>query len=100
MSKTVIARWRIKASETSRLVAMLPKLAEKTRSEPGNLLYTVDQSASDPLRYHHSQAVRRRRGCRRASAVGALPADRCRRDRPSPRTSRRRLGKSAFLGFI
>ena len=46
--KTVIARWRIKASETSRLLAMLPELAEKTRSEPGNVLYTIFQSASDP----------------------------------------------------
>ena len=48
MPKTFIARWRIKASELSRLVAMLPELAEKTRGEPGNLLYTVYQSTSDP----------------------------------------------------
>lgn len=48
MKKTIIVKWRLKESETSRILKMLPELAEKTRSEPGNLSYEIYQSESNP----------------------------------------------------
>lgn len=48
MKKELIVKWKIKASETSRILGMLPEMAEKTKGEPGNLAYNVFQSESDP----------------------------------------------------
>jgi quinol monooxygenase YgiN len=48
MEKIVIVKWRIKESETSRILKLLPELTEKTRSEEGNISYTIYQSESDP----------------------------------------------------
>ncbi|MBD2518281.1 antibiotic biosynthesis monooxygenase [Nostoc sp. FACHB-973] len=48
MEKIVIVKWRILESETSRILKLLPELAEKTRSEEGNISYTIYQSESDP----------------------------------------------------
>ncbi|MFN6486830.1 MULTISPECIES: putative quinol monooxygenase [unclassified Nostoc] len=48
MEKIVIVKWRIKESETSRILKLLPELAEKTKSEEGNISYTIYQSESDP----------------------------------------------------
>ena len=48
MKKTIIAKWRIKEPETSRLLKLLPELVEKSRKEAGNLSYTIYQSENDP----------------------------------------------------
>ncbi|MGF2014811.1 MULTISPECIES: putative quinol monooxygenase [unclassified Nostoc] len=48
MEKIVIVKWRIKESEMSWLLKLLPELAEKTRAEEGNISYTIYQSESDP----------------------------------------------------
>jgi len=48
MERTVIVKWRVKESDVDRILAMLPELAEKTRSEKGNISYTIYQSESDP----------------------------------------------------
>lgn len=48
MEKIVIVKWKIKESETSRILKLLPELAEKTRAEEGNISYTIYQSESDP----------------------------------------------------
>lgn len=42
----IIVKWTIKESETSRVLALLPDLAEKTRAEPGNVSYSIYQSES------------------------------------------------------
>ena len=49
MERIVIAKWKIKESETSRILKMLPELAEKTRNEKGNLSYAIYQSENDPF---------------------------------------------------
>jgi quinol monooxygenase YgiN len=48
MEKIVIAKWRLRESESSRILEMLPELAEKTRTEKGNISYTIYQSENDP----------------------------------------------------
>ena len=48
MEKIVIVKWRIKETETSRILKMLPALVEKTRNEKGNISYTIYQSENDP----------------------------------------------------
>lgn len=48
MEKEIFVKWRIKASETPRILALLPTMAEMTRAEPGNIFYTIYQSESDP----------------------------------------------------
>ncbi len=47
MERIVIATWKIKESEASRILKMLPELAEKTRAESGNVPYTIYQSEND-----------------------------------------------------
>ncbi|MFN6483905.1 MAG: putative quinol monooxygenase [Nostoc sp. DedQUE03] len=47
MEQILIVKWKIKESETSRILKLLPELAEKTRSEEGNTSYTIYQSQSD-----------------------------------------------------
>lgn len=44
----VIVKWKLAESETTRILALLPELAEKTRSEPGNVSYAIYQSDSSP----------------------------------------------------
>jgi quinol monooxygenase YgiN len=48
MERIVVAKWKIKESEASRILTMLPELAEKTRTEKGNISYTIYQSENDP----------------------------------------------------
>jgi quinol monooxygenase YgiN len=48
MKREVIVKWKIKASETARILAMLPELAEKTKGEEGNITYAIYQSEADP----------------------------------------------------
>ena len=48
MEKTFIVRWKLKESEASRILGMLPELAEKSRSESGNLSYAIYASERDP----------------------------------------------------
>lgn len=43
----VIVKWKIEESETSRVLTLLPELAEKTRREPGSVSFSIYQSASD-----------------------------------------------------
>jgi len=47
MEKTIFVKWRIKESETTRVLAKLPELVEKTRSEKGNVSYAIYQSEND-----------------------------------------------------
>jgi quinol monooxygenase YgiN len=48
MSKELIVKWKIREPEIQRILALLPELASKTRSEPGNLSYAIYQAESDP----------------------------------------------------
>ena len=48
MEKELFAKWRIKSTETARILRLLPALAEQTRTEKGNLSYSIYQSGSDP----------------------------------------------------
>jgi len=48
MKRELIVKWKIKASETSRILGMLPELAEKTKGEHGNISYTIFRSEADP----------------------------------------------------
>jgi len=48
MKKTIIVIWKIKESETIRILKMLPELAEKSRKEKGNITYAIYQSEHDP----------------------------------------------------
>jgi len=46
--KTIIAKWKIKEAETSRILKILPELVEKTRKEKGNISYAIYQSETYP----------------------------------------------------
>ncbi|MDT4289116.1 putative quinol monooxygenase [Methylomonas sp. MO1] len=46
--KTIIVKWKIKESETIRILKLLPELVEKSRKEEGNLFYSIYQSENDP----------------------------------------------------
>ncbi|WP_256010277.1 putative quinol monooxygenase [Desertivirga xinjiangensis] len=48
MEKEVIVKWKIKETETERILNLLPTLVEQTRNEKGNLSYNIYQSAEDP----------------------------------------------------
>lgn len=48
MQKVLIVKWVVKESETPRVRALLPELATQTRSEKGNVFYTIYQSEADP----------------------------------------------------
>jgi len=48
MKREVIVKWKIKASETARVLELLPELAAKSRSEAGNISYAVYQSETNP----------------------------------------------------
>ena len=48
MERELIVKWKIRESETSRILKMLPELAEKTKNEKGNISYAIYQSESNP----------------------------------------------------
>lgn len=48
MEKEVIVKWKIKETETTEILKLLPTLAEETRKEAGNLYYAIYQSESNP----------------------------------------------------
>lgn len=48
MERELIVKWKIKESETVRILELLPTLAEKTKEEKGNLFYAIYQSENDP----------------------------------------------------
>jgi quinol monooxygenase YgiN len=60
MERIIVAKWKIKESEVSRILKMLPELAEKTRTEKGNISYMIYQSENDPheliLHEHYADA--------------------------------------------
>ena len=47
MEKEVFVKWKIKETETQRILELLPQLAEKSRNEKGNLAYNIYQSVDD-----------------------------------------------------
>ena len=63
MEKELIVKWRIKETETPRILTLLKELVEKTRTEPGNISYNIYQSVENPNelilheRYVDSDAV-------------------------------------------
>lgn len=48
MKKEIFVKWRIKESETLRILPLLPELAEKSRAEKGNVSYAIYQSEANP----------------------------------------------------
>lgn len=48
MEKELIVKWKIRETETTRILNLLPDLVEQSSKEPGNLSYAVYQSESDP----------------------------------------------------
>ncbi|QIF02265.1 putative quinol monooxygenase [Roseimicrobium sp. ORNL1] len=48
MEREVIAIWKVRASETERVLGLLPALAAQTRGEEGNIFYSVYRSETDP----------------------------------------------------
>lgn len=48
MEKELIVKWKIRETETSRILNLLPELVEKSSNEPGNLSYAVYQSENKP----------------------------------------------------
>jgi quinol monooxygenase YgiN len=51
MEKELVVKWKIKAAEVSGVLELLPEMAEKTRSEAGNIFYEVYRSESDPTEF-------------------------------------------------
>lgn len=47
MEKELIVKWKIKETETPRILNLLKELSDKTRKEKGNLLYEIYQSAEN-----------------------------------------------------
>lgn len=47
MEKELIVKWKIKETETQRILELLPQLVEKTRGEKGNLSYNIYQAVDD-----------------------------------------------------
>lgn len=48
MERELIVKWKIRESETSGVLKLLPELAEKTKNEKGNLSYIIYQSENNP----------------------------------------------------
>jgi len=48
MEKILIVKWKLKEPEALRILKMLPELVEKSKSEKGNISYTIYQSEHDP----------------------------------------------------
>ncbi len=63
MEKELIVKWRIKESETARILDLLPSLVEKARNEEGNVFFHIYQSVDHPNelilheRYVNAEAV-------------------------------------------
>jgi autoinducer 2-degrading protein len=47
MEKEIFVKWKIRETETPRILGLLPALVEKSRKERGNLSYNIYQSAED-----------------------------------------------------
>jgi autoinducer 2-degrading protein len=47
MEKELIVKWKIKETETPRILTLLEHLVEKTRSEKGNISYHIYQSVEN-----------------------------------------------------
>lgn len=68
MEKELIVKWKITESETSRVLSLLEEMVEKTRNEPGNILYNIyqsDENANELIlheRYVDSEAVAMHKG--------------------------------------
>ena len=48
MEKELIVKWKIRETETSEILKLLPELAEETKKENGNISYAIYQSESNP----------------------------------------------------
>jgi quinol monooxygenase YgiN len=48
MEKELFVKWKIKSTETARILKLLPTLARQTRNEPRNISYSIYQASSDP----------------------------------------------------
>jgi quinol monooxygenase YgiN len=48
MEKELFVKWKIRSTETARILKLLPALAEQTKKEKGNIFYSIYQSGSDP----------------------------------------------------
>lgn len=48
MEREIIAIWKVKPTETERVLGLLPNLAAQTRTEEGNIFYSVYRSETDP----------------------------------------------------
>lgn len=48
MEKELIVKWQIKPSETARILELLPELARLSKTETGNLAYSIFQSEENP----------------------------------------------------
>ena len=63
MEKELIVKWKIKESETPRILTLLEALVKKTRNETGNISYNIYQSVENENelvlheRYADSNAV-------------------------------------------
>lgn len=51
MEKELIVKWKIKETEVSNVLKLLPELARKSKSEKGNLIYEIFQSESEPTEF-------------------------------------------------
>ncbi|NUY81486.1 antibiotic biosynthesis monooxygenase [Flavobacterium sp. MAH-1] len=51
MEKELIVKWKIKQTEVSNVLKLLPELAQKSKSEKGNLTYEIFQSETEPTEF-------------------------------------------------
>lgn len=51
MEKELIVKWKIKETEVSNVLKLLPELAQKSKSEKGNLTYEIFQSETEPTAF-------------------------------------------------
>jgi quinol monooxygenase YgiN len=47
MEKIILVKWKIKESETVRILKRLPELVEQSRKEKGNMTYSIYQAEKD-----------------------------------------------------
>lgn len=47
MEKELIVKWKIRETETPRILDLLQELVDKTRNEPGNISYNIYQSVEN-----------------------------------------------------
>jgi (4S)-4-hydroxy-5-phosphonooxypentane-2,3-dione isomerase len=48
MERELIVRWKVSEGAIDEVLSLLPEIAEKTRQEPGNVLYHIYQSEENP----------------------------------------------------